>query len=215
MNSPGIRPAGQVWSGLVWSGLASVLAVTLVVGCGTARGPSDVASHQDAADSLSSPPDESTGVVDIDDYLPEAGLLRLVEESDLVLRGKIVHAEAGVSIADDPDATYTVYTVRVDEVVAGPSEESIQVSLMTELGRAPFAPEGRPTMGVGDEGVWLLNEFPDGFDHAGYILTNQNSVLLVDSAGHVSGGSASEAIAREVQVLKTVEPLMQYLRSAS
>ena len=185
---------------LILGAIPAAVALTLLSGCGS---DGQLQSGKTAAP------------VDIDEHLPQAGLKQLTSESDLVVRGRVVRAKSGVLIAKDPTAKYTIFTIRVAEVVSGAKVSSVDVALLTELSGAPVRPEGRPAVGVGDDAVWLLTKIAPEFNRKGYVLTNQSSLLIVDDDGRVTGGSKSSAVAGEVAHMKTVNEVLRYLRSVA
>ncbi len=193
----------RYWSRNLRFASASLAGMAVLIGCGSASNSPTAGQHEHSQ--------TSPAQVIIEDYLPGAGLQRLAKESDLVVRGDVINTQTGVTFAGAPDAEYTLFTIRVEEVLTGGQLDRIQVFLLTEFGSAPFQPEGRPEMRLGDDGIWMVTQLAPDFGREGYVLTNQNSLLLVDKAGAVSGGSASAAVAREVRKLARVEPLLKYL----
>jgi hypothetical protein len=189
----------------LWLGLGVIAAVGAVMtGCGSAPQPAEGHEHKHSAGSASAN-------MDVDDYLPAAGLTELGSASDLVVRGRIVGAQGGVLIAKDPTAKYTVFTVRVAEVLKGAKAASVKVALLTEIGGGRVQVEGRPAVVVGDDGIWLLKRIAPEFNYRGYVLTNQQSLLVVQE-GKVVAGSADTTVGREVADLQTVDRVLNRLR---
>lgn len=187
----------------LWLGLGVIAAVAAVMsGCGNSPQPAE--GHEHGAGN-------PNANMDVDDYLPDAGLTELSSASDLVVRGRIVGAQGGVLIAKDPTAKYTVFTVKVAEVVKGAKAATVKVALLTEIGGGRVQVEGRPSVVVGDDGVWLLKKIPAEFKYQGYVLTNQQGLLLVKDGGVVTG-STDSTVAREVKELKDVDGVLRHLR---
>ncbi|HEX5594713.1 MAG TPA: hypothetical protein VFX61_01630 [Micromonosporaceae bacterium] len=152
----------------------------------------------------------------MDDYLPDAGLKQLRDASDLVVLGHVVNTASGIRISEDPNVEYTILTVSVDEVLKGNAGKTVDVALLTHIRRAAVGFDGRPTPKRGDRGVWLLTAIAPEFKREGYVLTNQNSQLLVKSDGAgLIGGASSSPVAREIRELGGLPGVLNRLREAS
>jgi len=184
--------------------LLLLVSVALLAGCSSER-------RTDAQE----PNGRTTATIDINDYLPQAGLKRLLAESDLIVRGTVVETEDGAVIGDDSSMKYTILTISVGEVISGPLVRSVDVALLTEVDGAPVEILGRPVVRLGDDGVWLLTEIPSGFDREGYVLTNQRSLIIIDENGNLVGSTESTVIARQIEQLRNVWNLLEFMRSAS
>lgn len=190
-----------------WLGVASI---ALVVGC--AQSDDTQSSHASASRHVDDAASHANS--DVDDYLPGAGLERLTTASDLVVHGQVVSAESGVSIADDPSAKYTVFTVLVTEVIKGEVAQAVDVAMLTELEGAPFVPAGRITPEPGVDGVWMLTKIAPEFGREGYVLTNHSGLLITqDDGGILSGGGEESAVSSEVEELRNTNNLLDFLRA--
>lgn len=151
---------------------------------------------------------------DVDPYLPEAGLQQLTVESDAVVRGTVVGEEPGVVVApDDPGAMYTIYTVRVEETISGPQTSTVDVAILTEIDGHPVQAED--AVQVGTDNIWLLTRIPPGFNRNGYVLTNPNGLLSVNSDGLVEGAEKGSPVAKQVNKLQRAEAVLRVLRGAA
>lgn len=192
-------------------GLLGVASIALVVGC--AQSDNAPPSHAGAPRHLDGAASHD-GNSDVDDYLAGAGLERLTTASDLVVHGQVVSAQGDVSIADDPTAQYTVFTVQVTEVIKGEMAKTVDVAMLTELEGAPFTPGARMTPKPGDDGIWMLTKIAPEFRYEGYVLTNNTGLLITQDDGDVlSGGSEGSAVSSEVKELQNTENLLDFLRT--
>ena len=156
-------------------------------------------------------------VMDVDDYLPDADLAQLSTASDIVVYGRVVKTEPGVQIGEDKNAGYTIYTLDAGEMLSGNRAGTIEVAMLTHIEQSEVRLEGRPTPQVGDAGVWFLTAIAPEFGRDGYVLTNQQGLLLVDDGGaRLVGGRESSPLAAEVKALgSNVGAVLERLRSVS
>jgi hypothetical protein len=180
--------------------------VWLLAACGSPRAATEGASH---------PHDNvGGGNVDVDGYLPNAGLADLGRASDLVVLGRVVAAVQGVRIGSDARMGYTILTLAVDETLKGDAgKKMVDVAMLTQLDGAAVAFEGRPTPKVNDRGIWMLQPIAPEFGRKGYVLTNQNSQILAGEDG-LTGGAASSRSGREVAELGDLTSVLDQLRAA-
>jgi len=189
-------------------GALGLAAARVLSACGGASQHADGGEHVH---------DNANGAnVDVSDYLPNAGLAELSDASELVVSGRVVGAVGGVQIGENKDLEYTIYTIAVDEVVKGSAGESVEVALLTHIQRAPVVFDSRSTPKRGDRGIWLLTKIAPEFKRDGYVLTNQNSQLLVKPDGSgLTGGASSSLVAKEVKELGSLAGVLHRLRDAA
>jgi hypothetical protein len=204
------RDRGLVGRGPVHSALLVAL-LLLLAACGSPQPAAEPAGHSH---------DDAEGVpLAITDHLPDAGLAELSRASELVVLGRVVGAVEGVRIGSDASAGYTILTVAVEEALKGTERlsgdapaKTVEVAMLTHLDGAPVAIAGRPTPAIDDRGVWLLQPIAPEFDRRGYVLTNQNSQILVDEHG-LTGGVPSAPSAKEVAQLGDLPSVLDRIRA--
>jgi len=175
-------------------GLFGAGAVAVLAACGQSS-PQD--AHGDDHQHSDELPAEG-GNVDISDFMPQAGLEELARASELVVLGGVVRIDAGITIGQN-NATYALHHVEAEEVLRGAAPaKTVAVALLTHLDGHPIEFAGRPNPAVGTRGVWLLQRIAPEFHQDGYVLTNQNSQLLIQSDGAtLTGGSRNSAMAQD------------------
>lgn len=112
--------------------------------------------------------------------------------------GRVVRVDAGMTIGQN-NATYALHHVEVQEVLRGTAAaKTVAVALLTHLDGNAITFAGRPNPPVGTQGVWLLRRIAPEFHQDGYVLTNQNSqLLLLPDGATLTGGSRNSAMARD------------------
>jgi hypothetical protein len=181
--------------------------VSFLVACGSSRQGAESADHtHDGVDGAN---------VDVNDYLPDASLAELSLASDLVVLGHVVAAAEGVRIGTDASAGYTVVTLAVDETLKGDAAtKTVDVAMLTHLNGDPAVFGGRPTPKVDDRGIWMLRPIAPEFGREGYVLTNQNSQILLGEKG-LTGGAASAQSAQEVRRLGDLASVLEHVRAVA
>lgn len=170
-------------------------------------GASCTASQTDAASD-----DETPAVMQALNPLPEADVATLGEESDAVVSGTVVEVESNVRIGPAV-LTYSVFTVEVDEVLAGEEVDRVEVAMSTRFRGQAVAMEGRPEPEVGDSGVWFLTELAPEFDREGYVLTSTESLVLLEDGGIGEGLDEDSTLRAETEDLGSSEAVVDHVRS--
>lgn len=151
--------------------------------------------------------------------LSQADLATLSQESDLVAHGTVEAVETDVRIGP-PDLTYDVFTVAVDEVLAGQGADTVEVAVATRSRGHEIAMEGRPPLpAVGDDATWFLDELAPQFGRQGYVMTSPSGLLAMDGDGfaapeHPHGEEPPPAIS-EADGLGSEDAVLDHLRSVS
>jgi hypothetical protein len=151
--------------------------------------------------------------------LAQADLATLSQESDLVVHGTVEAIETGVRIGP-PDLTYSVFTIAVDEVLAGDGAGTVEVAAATRSRGQEIAVEGRPPLpDVDDDATWFLDELAPEFDREGYVMTSPTGLLAMDGdtvavPQHTDGDEPPPAIS-EAEALGSEDAVLDHLRSVS
>jgi hypothetical protein len=124
--------------------------------------------------------DDATVVLRVRSPLASADLATLTQESDVAVHGTVEAIEPGVRIGP-PGLTYSVFTIAVDDVLAGQASGTIQVAATTATDGHAVEVEGRPPLPeVGDDAVWFLNELAPEFGREGYVLSSPTGLVVMD-----------------------------------
>lgn len=151
-------------AGLLITGAAFGMA-----GCGDDVG---LSSSADTPDPTTTEPI----VIEIDDALGDASLEQLTEASEVVVVGKVVSVEDGVTIGEDDSLGYSVYTVTVDQSLVGQPDEQLTVAVTSSEDGRPLVMAGRAQPpSVGDSMLWFLQRIDPQFNRNGYVLVSELS----------------------------------------
>ncbi len=109
----------------------------------------------------------------------------------------------------DADDTVRVYDVRVSETLTGNGgRDTVRVHVLQAVGEHQLQIEGRPTLQVGDEALWILQGMApqDGVDH---IPVSTASIIGIDSGevAPVEGEAPALHQARELGLEGTIREL--------
>lgn len=153
------------------------------------------------------------------DSVPYTGMADLSQESDLVVHGSVAAVEPGVPMGATGASTveYSIFTIEVDEVLAGEGADRIEVALSTHFGGREVVLEGRPVPKVGDDGVWFLTEIAPEFERDGYVLTSTESLVLEAADAEAAGEGLAEdsSLLADVEELGSLEDVVDHVRSES
>jgi hypothetical protein len=131
-----------------------------------------------------------------------------VDASDLVVRGRVVAAEAGrVFGAGSAAIRSHVLTVRVDKVLTGtqPARAGAVVLVEEEAELADgtaIEVDGMRASRIGDDGIWFLVASNDP-EFPGYAVVNSQGRYLRGDGTALRGGDASDALVGELAPLGT------------
>jgi hypothetical protein len=177
----------------------------LAAGCGGADDPDHAA------------PDDEPMEMEVTDLLSGADMAELSQASDVVVRGTVTEAEAGLRIGEDR-IRYTAFTVEVAEALAGDPGgpgDRLRMVFTSHVGQQAIEMEGRPMPQVGDEGIWFLTRIDPQFGYDGYVLTGQAGELLLDGDRVVGGGPADLPVGTEVDRLGSPEAVVDHVRDVA
>jgi hypothetical protein len=133
---------------------------------------------------------------------------QMVDNSDLVVRGRVTATERGPLVGEaDASVVSRVVTLQVDEVLGGRLAGSTTVDQGTILiEEEGWLPDGRPLIvnqvaptQVGDDGIWFLQVSPDP-DLASFLVINSQGRYLVDGE-RLRGGDQRDPLVRQLQML--------------
>lgn len=185
-------------------GIPVVVAVVVGAFVLAGRGPSAPDDHR------SQPTDTTPAPVAVDatSSYAFATLEQMIDNSDLVVRGRVVATERGPLVGEaDASVVSRVVTLQVDDVLGG----RLAASTTTDRGtilieEEGWLPDGRPLIvdgvtpsQVGDDGIWFLQVSPDP-DLPSFLVINSQGRYLVDGDG-LRGGDQRDALVRELELL--------------
>ncbi|MEV8373808.1 hypothetical protein AB0P21_13770 [Kribbella sp. NPDC056861] len=213
------RRLSRQFLGLGISAAALTIALT---GCGSqptvsAPPPAAAAAEHNHADHEHSDAHEDGSLANtiVDEPLAGADLQTLTKSTQLAVRGKITTVQTGVLLAKgDTSAKYSVFTIKVADTARGKAQPTVQLALLQEIYGAAVVVEERPNPKVGDEVVALMTKIAPEFNHPGYVLTSQASLMLVKPDGQVVAGiEGSSPVAAQAKSLRTVDQVLATIRA--
>lgn len=166
-------------------------------------------------------PGGAAGSPDVDiDFQPYTTIEDLAGASDIVVRGSITEIDRAIEWGDikPDDIEVSRFRVQVSEYLVGAGSEEIEVALETGSNGKPYPIgtefAGRPTPGVGDEGIWFLTRVDPMFDFPGYRLTNVQGLVIEESGSVVGGGPAELPLRAEFADLRSLDAIAARLKGS-
>lgn len=157
--------------------LGLVLVTTAATGCSEDTGPVRASESPTAASSSSAAPYAA-----IDDPNANLDLRAIGRRATAVIVGTVAQRQDGVKGGDDPNVSYTTYTVQVQRSLRGSAAQTVKVTMMTSVAGEPLRVDGRPDLGVGSSAIWAITPLDPASGYEGYRLTTTFSLFGLDSS---------------------------------